>query len=483
MSASQSSAVFTQVADDIRGFSPWLRQVAVLIGDVAALSIALALALGIRWLIGGIFTFEQYVALWPLPLLVVGLFASFKLYADLPPSASEELRRICHGLTLGFVLLGTVTFLLRSGTLYSRSALIGAWALALVLVPVMRVLLRRRFARASWWGTPAVILGAGRTAELLVRVFSSNPTLGVRPVLVLDDDQAKHSTQLYGIPVLGPIDELAPQAHAAGIALAFLAMPGASQERLTSLWRTHGPRFPHLVVVPALYGFASLWVEAKDFGGVLGLELHQSLLLPWRRACKRALDLSLVVLGGIVVVPLLLVIALLVKVTSAGPLIYGQSRIGQGGRAFTAWKFRTMRRDADAVLAQLLAADPVLRGEWERDHKLRVDPRVTWVGSILRKTSLDELPQLWNVLVGEMSLVGPRPITTAEIPKYGDQWEVYLRVLPGVTGLWQVSGRNQTTYDERVALDTFYVHNWSPWLDLVILARTVQTVVRAEGAY
>lgn len=142
-----------------------------------------------------------------------------------------------------------------------------------------------------------------------------------------------------------------------------------------------------------------------------------------------------------------------------------------------------MRVDAEQVLESYLASDPTLRAEWERDHKLKQDPRVTWVGNILRKTSLDELPQLWNVLVGDMSLVGPRPIVDAEKEKYGASFSLTSRVMPGITGLWQVSGRNNTTYERRVSLDAYYARNWSLWFDVYILLRTIKTVVRREGAY
>jgi Undecaprenyl-phosphate galactose phosphotransferase WbaP len=195
------------------------------------------------------------------------------------------------------------------------------------------------------------------------------------------------------------------------------------------------------------------------------------------------MDYVLVIIGGILCLPLIATIVLLIKLTSPGPATYAQKRIGKGGRPFWAWKFRTMVVNADELLQQYLDRDPELRAEWERDHKLKNDPRVTAVGYWLRKTSLDELPQLWNVLRGEMSLVGPRPIVAAEIPKYGDWMELYEQATPGITGLWQISGRNNTTYDMRIALDSRYVLNWSPWLDLYILARTIKVVLRREGAY
>jgi len=177
------------------------------------------------------------------------------------------------------------------------------------------------------------------------------------------------------------------------------------------------------------------------------------------------------------------VLAVMVKASSPGPICFSQQRIGFRGGRFSAFKFRSMVTDADERLKHYLATNPAGRAEWEADHKLRNDPRVTRFGRFLRKTSLDELPQLWNVLRGEMSLVGPRPIVEAEISKYNDRFELYTKVMPGITGLWQVSGRNDTTYDERVEFDAFYTRNWSPWLDLFILARTVKVVLFREGAY
>jgi Undecaprenyl-phosphate galactose phosphotransferase WbaP len=194
------------------------------------------------------------------------------------------------------------------------------------------------------------------------------------------------------------------------------------------------------------------------------------------------MDLGLAFAMGLLILPFVVLIALAIKLTSPGPVFYGQTRIGRGRRTFRAWKFRTMRVDADEVLAKVLAEDDDLREEWERTHKLRKDPRVTGIGQILRKTSLDELPQIWNVFRGDMSLVGPRPVVEAEAAKYDEGFGPYLCVRPGITGLWQVSGRNRTTYAERVRLDEYYVDNWSPWLDLNILARTVHAVLTGDGA-
>jgi len=214
--------------------------------------------------------------------------------------------------------------------------------------------------------------------------------------------------------------------------------------------------------------------------------MKANLLLPLPRLVKRALDLTVVIVGGLLFLPLIMLIAALIKLTSPGPVFYRQQRIGYGGRRFQVWKYRTMVKDAEMILERHLATNPSARKEWERDSKLKNDPRITRVGHWLRKTSLDELPQIWNVLTGEMSLVGPRPIMNCEFLKYRsyqEGFQLYAKVLPGITGLWQVSGRSNTTYDKRVDLDTYYVRNWSPWLDLYILARTAKAVLRREGAY
>lgn len=205
--------------------------------------------------------------------------------------------------------------------------------------------------------------------------------------------------------------------------------------------------------------------------------------IPAYRAAKRIMDLSLAGAVAVATAPVFAALYVLIKIASPGPVFYSQRRIGFGGIHFKAWKFRTMVVNADKVLNQYLAENPKMKEEWDRDHKLKNDPRITWIGGVLRKTSLDELPQLWNVLKGEMSLVGPRPIVDAEVEKYGEVYGQLERVMPGVTGLWQVSGRNNTTYEERVNLDSQYCRNWSLWFDACILVRTAQTVLMREGAY
>lgn len=194
------------------------------------------------------------------------------------------------------------------------------------------------------------------------------------------------------------------------------------------------------------------------------------------------MDISGALAALIIFSPFFLVIYVLVK-RDGGPAFYGHTRIGKGGKSFKCWKFRSMRPDADAVLQELLENDPAARAEWERDFKLRHDPRVTKIGAFLRKTSLDEWPQFYNVLCGEMSLVGPRPVVEDERKYYGAYWKDYLAVKPGITGLWQVSGRNDTGYKRRVVLDRAYVRRWSAWKDIAIIFKTAKVMLVRDGAY
>ena len=205
-------------------------------------------------------------------------------------------------------------------------------------------------------------------------------------------------------------------------------------------------------------------------------------LIPKSRVA-RIMDISLILLAAPYIILTFVLIMILIKLDSRGPVFYRQARIGRFGRKFHVYKFRTMVQNADLILQAYLENSPELKAEWLATHKLKQDPRVTRSGSILRKLSLDELPQLWNIIIGDMSLVGPRPIVDAEVEKYGKRFDLYIKVRPGLTGLWQVSGRNDTTYERRVELDEYYVLNRSLKLDLQILWKTVFVVIKKDGAY
>ena len=461
---------------------PGISLVALMATDLLSLLIAGSLAVFLKYALDWRLEPTDYISLLPVVAIFILTYASWGLYPGVGLAPAEELRRIVHSTTLIYLVLGSATFLFKEGDTYSRGVFALAWFFSIVLVPLNRAILRHLCAKKYWWGVPVIILGAGETGKAIVRILKEQPGLGLKPVAILDDDSNKLGS-ICGVPIMGGIDEAPSLAREMGIRYAVIAMPGVPRERLLSILESHTRVFTRIILIPDLFGFSSLWVNARDLGGLLGLEVRQNLLLPIPRMLKRAVDISASLFGGLLTLPILLLIAALVKLDSPGPILYGHTRIGQGGKRFKAWKFRSMVKDADKVLGEYLNNRPELKAEWEANQKLKDDPRVTRVGRWLRKLSLDELPQLWNVLKGEMSLVGPRPVVREELARYGKRGVLYLKVKPGMTGLWQVSGRSDTSYAERVEMDAYYVRNWSIWLDLYILARTVWVVLFGRGAF
>jgi Undecaprenyl-phosphate galactose phosphotransferase WbaP len=452
--------------------------------DTLALFASAFTALLVRHSAGGHFSPADYLpflAAFPVFLLMYGLAG---LYPGIAMNPVDELRRITYATTAAYLIVIGATFLGKAGADYSRLIFIGAWALSLFVVTLARTTTRKVLGPKPWWGVPVVVFGAGSSGSRFVDVLRRTPSLGFRPVAVLDDDPAKHR----GVgpngepPVLGSLSLATRLATEHGIRYAAVAMPSVPTRQLAGILHRHAHQFPHFLLVPDFFGIASVWVTAKDVGGIFGLEVQQNLIRRIPQTIKRLFDLALVTVGGLFVLPLFALIAVAVKLTSRGHVFYSQNRIGQNGVEFAAWKFRSMVLNADAVLKAHLDGHPDQAAEWANKHKLAKDPRITYIGKLLRKTSLDELPQIWNVLIGQMSLVGPRPIVAAELEKYAGAIELYLKVRPGITGLWQVSGRSNTTYEERVSLDEYYVRNWSVWLDIHVLARTVKTVLKADGA-
>lgn len=450
----------------------------LLLTDVITVLSALLLAIWLRYLWDRSLLWDIYLDLWPMLLLFPLGYALAGLYGVgiAPP---EELRRLSYATSLVFVILGAATFMYKSGADYSRGAFVFAWGLALVLVPLGRALVRELFARKPWWGAAVLVLGAGKTGEAVVRALCKQPGLGLKPIALLDDDPAKQGQKVEGVPVVGGL-ERAQEFAQMGVKHAIVAMPGVARERLLELLERHGADFPHLTLIPDLFGLASLWVTSRDLGGVLGLEVLKKLLLPGPILTKRIMDVALVLLASPFILVLGLIVALWIRLDSPGPVIFSQKRPGRGGKTFKIYKFRTMYQDAENRLNSL---PPKLLEEFRLYGKIQNDPRVTRAGHWLRKLSLDEFPQFWNVLRGEMSLVGPRAYLFEQIAQIGVYKKLVFSVLPGLTGLWQVSGRSDTTYAERVAMDAYYVRNWSPWLDLYILARTVWVVLFGKGAY
>jgi Undecaprenyl-phosphate galactose phosphotransferase WbaP len=349
----------------------------------------------------------------------------------------------------------------------------------MIVTPLLRSVVRGLVCHKPWWGIPIAVFYTGDESAAIIRELQTHPEIGLRPVAVLASPLAVRAR--HPLPVLDL--RFAAAVRACGVDRALIALPDSGSGKLLEDLEVFESIFPRLMIVQSSAALYSLTADARQLGGCLAVEVRRDLLLPLPRLAKRAIDL-LIVCSTLPVVGLtVLLLGILVRLESPGPIFYGHRRIGRSHSTFLTWKIRTMHVSGDELLERALAGDGALREEWLRDRKLRCDPRITRVGRFLRKTSLDELPQFWNVLRGEMSLVGPRPIVEEEVAAYGMNFSLYCRVTPGLTGLWQVSGRNEVSLCDRVRLDSYYVRNWSPWLDLHILARTAKVVLTGQGAY
>jgi Undecaprenyl-phosphate galactose phosphotransferase WbaP len=410
--------------------------------------------------------------------------AEMGLYPGIRLSPVDEFRRLAAAVTSIFtVWIVGVAILTSDPIVWDRLVFVAiAYVMYLLALPVFRGLTRRLLARCSWWGFPTLVCGYDATAVKIYEWMASNCRLGLRPVGVIANREAfavDGDEPWYA----GEWHEANHVAKRKGAYWVVVVPPEGGQAAMAAGVAGHLSTFPHIHILSELTGLPDHWVPRQELDGLSGIHLQQNLMLPLPRVTKRFIDLIGGILCVLVLLPLLFYVAVAVKLSSRGAIIYGHERFGKNGRRFKAWKFRSMFENSSDVLEYYLEQHPDLREEWEKDHKLRYDPRITRIGRFIRKTSIDELPQLWNVIRGQMSLVGPRPIVAAEIEKYGPYYGLYTMVTPGITGLWQVSGRNNTTYEERVQLDAYYVRNWSPWMDMYLLVRTVRIVLFAHGAY
>ena len=388
-----------------------------------------------------------------------------------------EFRQCITGICLVFIFIATT--LMSTGNGF---AILFTFPIMLFVVPVTRSAIRSLLSKTNWWGVNCVVFGCDRRVNGLFKSHLKNSTSGLRPVGFVQNELPDVFNKELRKYYLGPVGDAGDSARHISEQNTFVALVhrrGRTDNQIADFVKRHLAEFSRVIIVPDDERLPSLWAMGQN-GGIM---IEDKLLQPGSQITKRLADIAVSATALTLGMPFLLLLAAWVKITSPGPLFFGHERIGRNERRFKAWKFRSMCVNADEVLKKTLAGNPEMKQEWDATQKLKNDPRVSSSGRFLRKTSLDELPQLWNVLVGDMSLVGPRPIVANEVEKYDDKFETYLRVTPGITGYWQVSGRNLTSYDKRVELDDYYVRNWSLWFDFYILGRTVKTVLLREGAF
>lgn len=465
----------------------WVSSRGLMIGlllgtDLIMLVTALMGAFMVPHWVGGEYELATHFHIGSISIVFLLAYMCVRLYPSVPLSTSDELRQLTVTNLFVCLGLGSLAFVFGENHLYSSTVFVAALVLVIVLVPIGRALLRLVVSTRSWWGYPVVIIGEGTHAAAIIDLLQREPSIGLKPVAVVHAKTTQQQS-IHGVPAVGGYAQVGRLARQYRLRYAIVTLPDLPLRHANRIMDRLAKTFDYLLVVPDLPALSSLWVAPVDLQGMLGLRIRNRLLDPWRRSLKRGLDIALITAAAPVFAIVVGLIATMIRLNSPGPVFYGQRRIGKRGRHFTCWKFRTMVQNADQILDNYLIEHPELRREWEQDHKLKDDPRITRVGRWLRRTSLDELPQLWNALRGEMSLVGPRPIVDDEVDKYGKSYELYKQVRPGITGMWQVSGRNLLSYDERVAMDVYYVRNWSVWLDMDLLLRTLRPVLTSYGAY
>ena len=414
--------------------------------------------------------------IWPL------VFAYEGLYTRRMP-LSDETIRLWRGSLISTGIVVISIFALKV-YLISRLVILIALVVSFVLFPLIRSGVKALLYRTGIWDRRIIVVGGGRESRLIIRSLNKTRSLGYRVVGVVDESLERGST-LEGAPVIGDFGSIPEILRRSKVDGVLIANPDIDKEKLSEILALTERYTQDVFVLPDFLGLRTQGLEVENLNSLVILKFKNNLFNPWNRALKRTLDVLFSVIALLILAPFMGLVALLIKLDSKGPVFFVHDRIGKGGVPFRCFKFRTMYLDAGERLRRFLDETPRAREEWENFMKLRSfpDPRLTGIGGFLRKYSIDELPQLFNVLKGDMSLVGPRPYLPREIEHMGSSYDLVIAARPGLTGLWQVSGRNELSFKDRLLLDEYYVRNWSLWLDVTILLKTLGSVLKKEGAY
>jgi len=464
----------------------------LIISDVAMTILAFWLAYYLRFerfvqyfASSAIVSFEQYrFLLYTMPILWLVIFMSNGLYVKQNLlGGTREYAKVLRSASAGFLVIVLAGFL-QPTLIIARGWLLMTWGISFLFVAGARFVLRRYvyfLRKHGYFLTPAVIVGANQEGRWLAEQLLRSETSGLHVVGFIDKKEPMTSALFHGLPCLGSVEKMNEIIEHHNIGEVILSSSAFStRDHLLDIFRTYGvSENVNVRMSSGLYEILATGLTISEIAFVPLVYVNKVRLARLDNIMKFILDYLVTIVGLIALSPFLLLIGIGIKISSPGPILHKRLVMGLNGKQFHAFKFRTMVINGDEILDQ----HPELKLELQTNHKLKNDPRITRIGAFLRKYSLDELPQLINVLTRDMSLVGPRMISPEEAPMYKQFVMNLLTVLPGITGLWQVSGRSDISYEERVRLDMYYVRNWSIWLDFQLLFQTIPAVLRAKGAY
>ena len=454
----------------------WLENLFLLASDLMGLGIAIGLvAVARHYLLhvpyALVFDLPGIRTLLILLLILLAMLAIRGLYPGWKRSSVVELKEIVEAITLAYVITGIIIFIQGAGIDYSRSIFILSWFFTILILPVGRSMVRKFIARYPWWGEPVVVVGTTESIQEVAERLAKCPRLGLRPAIGLTVGGSP-SKNKKNIPILPWSKKLLDKVLSAGIQTNVLAIPSSDLHKdHPQIFRNLEICFKETVFIlnDDIYSF--MMSQPLDIAGLPAIYSKRSLFNQAKLSVKRLIDILIIIIFFLPILIIGSLLALWIRIDSPGPIFYTQQRVGREQKVFLVYKFRTMVQNADEVMTKMLE-DPGVRKEWEHYHKLKNDKRITRVGRRLRRMGLDELPQVINILRGEMSFVGPRPYLCAELKQMGDAVQTVFHVHPGITGWWQVNGRNELSFQERVRLELYYVSNWSLWLDFFIILKT-----------
>ncbi len=459
--------------------------------DCITLAAVLGVVLAIRAFYGDIgLPIREWVPVFAAIIATNVLASAWRgIYPGYGVCASALLRSTFY--TLTGVFAGVITLsLLTTGSLpFIRSIMVLAWAVSVPALSISRMAIRSIISRFAWYGEPVIILGEASLAHQIVDTLHAHRHIGLRPFVIIEYDEPQAQYGYYkGTPVIAGINNVEPIAKHFQISRCIIALAHVNTETVAKKLETISHAVPQITIIGEQVPPSVMWISNSQTDIMMTTDIALRLRQPMLRLKKRLFDLVFAIPLLLTTAPLMVLIAIAIRLTSRGPAFYTQERIGDNGRTFRVLKFRTMITDADQTLDAMLEVNEAMRHEYMRYHKLKNDPRITKVGRWLRKFSLDELPQLWNVVRGDMAIVGPRPLMPEEFNLLGKSIpgayaDAYMCSRPGITGLWQVTVRSTAPFSVRMSIDRYYIRNWSLFLDFYLLLRTIGVVMTGRGGY